>query len=153
MWNLFEKREEFSLSNSHNLNSLAVSEDVNWIVSGHDDGSLKLWNFNTQSVEKNLYKFDSPVLSVGVNKDATLIVSISDKAIKIFNKKTKNYEFSQQEKEYYFSCVALSPNEQWIALGSNIEIKILDLIDYNEVHTLRNITSPVTSISISSSGQ
>ena len=68
-----------SVLSSHTkmVNSLALSSDGVFLVSGSDDCTVKLWDIQTGGVIKTFHGHISCVLSVSISPDCTMIASVS----------------------------------------------------------------------------
>ena len=99
--------------------SIHISPDRKYIISGSDNGLIKLWNIEFQREEWNFQGHTNKVKKVVFNNEGTHVASVSgDGYIKIWNIKEKREEFST----YYSNLLAyvafLQDKNQILACGA-----------------------------------
>ena len=97
----FENREDFYILNQSGINTLAIDHNVTTIISGSNDGVIKIWDIDSGKELKRLRGHTDRVWSVVISKDDKNIISGSrDKSIKIWNKFTGELEQSLMTNRY-----------------------------------------------------
>ena len=122
-WNLCNRQflgSDLTLyGHSKAVNCIALSPDGQWIASGSEDRSIKLWDQVTGAEICTLHGHSEGVHGVAFNSDGTRIVSGSgDSKVKIWDVRTKKEIATLQGHEKSVSSVAFSPNGQTILSGS-----------------------------------
>jgi WD40 repeat protein len=56
---------------------VGMSRDGRYVISGSADGTVRVWNFETKTQEKIIQAHSSAVLSLGLTKDNTRMVTSS----------------------------------------------------------------------------
>ena len=79
MWNLEEKKEEFTLKgHTKYITHVAISQDGMYLVSGSGDKTIKFWDFKQKKEEFSFTGHTSTVNSVAISQDGRYLVSGSD---------------------------------------------------------------------------
>ena len=149
--------EDTKTLSGHNnsVRSVAITPDRKYIVSGSDDNTIKIWDFNSGKEIKTLSGHNNEVMSVAITPDEKYIVSGSaDKTIKIwdFNSGENVKTLSGHNGSVY--SVAITPDEKYIVSGSaDNTIKIWDFESGKEIKTLFGHNSSVWSIAITPDGK
>ncbi len=69
------------------MNSVAISNDDNYIISGSEDNSIKIWERETSSEIQTLKRHSGYVTCIAFSNDDKYIISGSDdKSIKIWKR-------------------------------------------------------------------
>ena len=153
------------------VNSVAISPDGLTVVTGSDDGMVRLWNISTGSVlftMKNHHlsavgatKFQSPVRTVAFSPDGKTIATGSYPGVALYDARTGT-ELRTYNLTSMTAALAFSPDGQMIAAGSAAkqlaaqhggDIKILDANSGSVLTTIPNITGGVTSVAFSPDGK
>ena len=89
------------------INSIAISPDGKYIVSGSDDKTIKIWDFKTAECLNTLEGHEDSVNSIAISSDGKYIVSGSgDKTIKIWDFKTGECLNTLEEHEYSVNSIS-----------------------------------------------
>jgi WD40 repeat protein len=99
--------------------SVAISPDDRWIVSGHSDATVCVWDFESGVCNKELKGHTKSVYSVAISSDGCWIVSGSkDTTIRIWNLASGVCEKVLKGHAKAVYSVAISPNGLWLVSGS-----------------------------------
>ncbi|MEQ9549824.1 MAG: WD40 repeat domain-containing protein [Coleofasciculus sp. G3-WIS-01] len=75
--------------------ALEIVPDTNWLISGSDDRTLKIWDFQTGKELKIFTGHTAAIRSVAATSDGRLIISGSkDTTLKVWNLKTEEEVFT-----------------------------------------------------------
>jgi WD40 repeat protein len=99
------------------INSIVMTSDQAYAVSGSNDGTIRLWNLKSKCQEKILAKHSMPINSIAISADNKYIISGSDdKTVKLWNlqEKTQNASFIHKES---VTSVAISEDSKFIVSG------------------------------------
>ena len=99
------------------LRSVAFSSDGKYLVSGGDDGTVRVWDVSEAKEVRRLLH-DQGVTSVAFSSDGRYIVSGSyDKLVRVWSTATGN-EISRMSHDFLINSVAFSPDDQHVVSGS-----------------------------------
>ncbi|KAI8608761.1 hypothetical protein BC830DRAFT_1233804 [Chytriomyces sp. MP71] len=122
------------------VESVAVSPEGKWIVSGSKDGSVKVWDALTAQLQHTLIGHSEPVFSVALSPDGKWIVSGSmDQSIKVWDALNGQLEHTLEGHYYSVSSVCVSPDGKWIVsmdVGGYKMIQLLMTLDKCEEGSL-----------------
>lgn len=152
-------RRTFS-AHSGGVNALAISRDRNILVTGGEDGTVKLWNFaaGLDSGEfpllHTLKGHDNAVLSVAITPDSQKVASGSwDSTIKIWDVNTGELLQTLSGHSQMVSALAISPDGRILASGSkDSTVKLWNLETGELIQTLKGHSLAILSIAMSSDG-
>ncbi|KZC03862.1 Periodic tryptophan protein 2 like protein [Dufourea novaeangliae] len=104
---------------SNNMNSLAYSPDGQYIVTGGDDGKVKLWNTINGFCSVTFHEHTSTVRSVLFSHNRKFIVSASlDGTVRAYDlARYRNFRTLTSPRPVQFSCVALDSSDEFLAAG------------------------------------
>ena len=161
LWSLETGGLRRSLSaHSGGVNALTVSKDGQMLVTGGEDGTVKLWNFaaGLDSGEfpllHTLKGHSNAVLSVAITPNSQTIASGSwDSTIKIWDVNTGELRQTLAGHSQMVSALAISPDGQILASGSkDSTVKLWDMATGQLIQTLKGHSLAVLSIAISADG-
>jgi WD40 repeat protein len=130
--------------------SLAIAPDDSFILSGHKDGTVKLWASNDKP-EKVFDLHDDTVLQIKMIKNDQILTLGKDETIKLFDirKDQPIYTINQNKiPQYCESAIAVSPDKKYFAVGSTKgTIYIVKLNDGTVADTIENKSrNPILSV-------
>ena len=137
------------------VDSVAISQDGKYIVSGSGDNTIKIWDRSSGKLLKTLKGHKSYVHSVAISQDGKYIVSGSgDNTIKIWDRSSgKLLKTLKGHKDSVWS-VAISQDGKYIVSGSEDKtIKIWDRSSGKLLKTLKGHKDSVWSVAISQDGK
>jgi WD40 repeat protein len=134
------------------VNSVFVSSDNRYILSGSYDKTIKLWDLETGDLKYTLKGHSNWVNSVFVSRDNRHIVSGSkDRTIRVWELETGELKYTQAEHSGFINSVFVSSDNRYIVSGSEDKtIKVWDLETGNLKNTLQGHLNPVNSVFVSS---
>ena len=152
-------RRTFS-AHSGGVNALTMSQNRNILVTGGEDGIVKLWNFaaGLNSGEfpllHTLKGHDNAVLSVAITPDSQKVASGSwDSTIKIWDVNTGELLQTLSGHSQMVSALAISPDGRILASGSkDSTVKLWNLETGELIQTLEGHSLAILSIAMSLDG-
>ena len=134
---------------------LAIGPDVQTLVSGGDDNTIKVWNLQTGQLLRTLTGHANQVYGVAINPDGQTLVSGSlDQTIKVWNLQTGQLLRTLTGHANQVRCVAITPDGQTLLSGSaDNTIKVWNLQTGQLLRTLSGHTSYIWSVAITPDGQ
>ena len=135
--------------------SVAITPDGQYIVSGSDDKTIKIWDINTGECLKILEGHTDSVRSVAIIPDGQSIVSSGgDSTIKIWDISTGECLKTLEGHTEFVRTVAITPDGQSIVSGGDDAIINIWNINTGEcLKTLEGHTGWVWSVAITPDGQ
>ena len=133
------------------VNSVVVSPDNKFIISGSSDNSIKVWNILDLKEEFTLLGHTGHVKSVCSSSDGRFIISGSeDKTIKIWNVQEQRAEFTLIGHSDSVNSVAVSVDNKFIVSGSSDNtVRIWNMQGRREECILIGHTERVSSVAVS----
>ena len=156
MWNLQQKREEFTLKGHTDVvTCVAITQDGKYLASTSRDQTIKLWNLEEKREEFTLKGHNDSVYSVALSQNGKYLVSASrDQTIKVWNLEKKKEELALKEMSDVGSAVGITLDGKYLISGLNdTTIKVWNLEENKEELTLTDKTSYVRSATISQDGK
>ena len=134
------------------VNSIAISPDGKYIVSGGSDNTIKIWNIKTGESLKTLAGHSNSLYSIVITPDGKYIVSRSKyNTIKIWDFKTGK---CLNTLEGLNLITIISSDGKYIVSGSwDNTVKIWDIKTGMCLNILEGLSSSISSVSISSNGK
>lgn len=135
--------------------AVAISADGKRIVSGGQDGTVKVWDAATGRAEQTLMGHSRAVFGVAISADGRHIVSGShDHTIKVWNADTGEEEGTLVGHTGAVLGVAISNDGRRIVSGgTDWTVRLWDATTGHEVRTLTGQTTAVLAVAISGDGQ
>ena len=144
-----------NVGHSGDILSVAFSRDGKYIVSGGQDKTIKLWEFQSGLKIKTFIGHTDRVTSVAFSPDGKQIISGSyDGDIKLWDSQSGQEIKTLKGYHWHVTSVAFSPDgKQIISGGYNNLIKLWDSQSGEEIRTLKGHTDDVNSIAFSPDGK
>lgn len=138
-------------AHSHWVLSVAISPDLNTLVSSSADQTIKLWNLKTGQVIHTLTNHKSWVNVVTISPDGQTIISGSaDQTIKLWELNTGKLIRTLKGHSGSVCSLAVSPDGQTLVSGSTDKtIKLWDLSTGKLLRTLKDHLDWVQAVAIS----
>jgi WD40 repeat protein len=139
----------------HWVYCVAFSPDGQYIVSGSEDKTVRLWNLQGNPVGQPFQGHDDAVLSVAFSPDGQYIVSGSeDKTVRLWNLQGHLIRQLFQGYEDFITSVAFSPDGQYIVSGSNYgTLRLWDIEGNPHRQSFQGHEYFITSVAFSPDGQ
>lgn len=140
---------------SNNMNCLAYSPDGSFIVTGGDDGKVKLWNTLSGFCTVTFSEHTAAISTVQFSHNRTFIISASlDGVVRAFDlKRYRNFQKFVSPRPVQFSCVSLDSSDQYVAAGGQdfFDIYLWYVKTGKLLEVLSGHEGPVSSLSFSPS--
>lgn len=141
--------------------SISLSQDHKYLVTGGEDGLVKVWDLATglQSATlplvQTIQAHNNPVLVVKLSPDGKMIASGSwDKTIKLWNLQTGQLLKTFIGHEQLVGAIAFSPDGKILASGSkDSSVKLWNVETGELIRTLKGHELSVLSLAISPDGE
>jgi WD40 repeat protein len=146
---------ETLLGHSNWINSLVITPDGRYLVSGSFDGSLKIWDLESGRLVKTLHNHASSVNAIGITRDGKHAVSVSDdRTLKVWELETGQLSKSWQSHIDCVRAVAVTPDGRKVISGSDDRtLKVWDLETSEELLVLQGHISWVRAVAITPDGR
>ena len=130
--------------------SVAVTSDNKYILSGSDDGTIRIWNLIEKRQAGVLEGHWSKVTTVAITTDYKYIISgSSDRSIIVWNFINKRQEFPLQGHLEGVTSVAVTSDNKYIISGSEDKtIRIWNFLEKSQETVLQEHLDWVTSVSV-----
>lgn len=135
--------------------TLSITPNVNYIISGSTNRTIKVWNLKTKKLCFVLKGHQQKVTSLTVKPDDKYLISGSDdKTIKIWNLDTRKECFTLKGHKDSINTLSVTPDGKYVVSGSKDKtIKIWDLEQREEIFTFAGHTDSVNRIQVTSNGK
>lgn len=147
---------DLSSGHSEPVRCMAISPDGQFLVSGSDDRTIKVWNLKEEEELYTLVGHSASVTSVAISPDGeTLASGSSDKTIRLWNLKTRQEIKSIAEHSKSITCVAFHPKKNSVLFSgsSDATVKLWNLETYKVTHTYAKHSNGVTCLAIHPNGK
>jgi WD40 repeat protein len=139
------------------VNSVAVSPDGMWAVSGSDDKTVKIWDLETGACRATLNGHTEEVNSVAIMPDGRRILSVSDDGfIRVWDAADGKAVASWKASEGLVCSVAAAPDGRRIVTSEaapGTPVKIWDVASQRCLSTMRGHTEAVACLAVSYDGE
>ncbi|MFC1717359.1 NB-ARC domain-containing protein, partial [Candidatus Poribacteria bacterium] len=137
------------------INSVAVTPDGKFAISGSSDNTLKVWDLDTGAEVRTLQGHTDWVMSVTVTPDGKFAISgSSDKTLKVWDLDTGAEVRTLQGHTNTVWSVTVTPDGKFAISGSSDKtLKVWDLDTGAEVRTLQGHTNTVWSVTVTPDGK
>ena len=140
-WDFNNKKMNREVICNSECHSLEISPDDNFFLSGHLDGTVKLFGIKDKS-EKLFNLHNDKVLDVKLIKNDLFLTLGKDKQIKLFDLRNEKVIYTIDENkisENYQSSITISPDKKYFACGTDKGmIYIININDGNIDYSINN---------------
>jgi WD40 repeat protein len=127
--------------------SVAVTPDGKQVISGSQDGTLKIWNLNTGKLVRTITAHDGSINAISTTPDGLQVISGSDdKTLKIWNLNTGNLEHTIPAHNRSVNAVSITPDGLVISGSDDKTLKVWNLKTGKVLHTLVGHRATVTAV-------
>ena len=144
----------FSQDEENSIKSVAITPNGQTIVTGDNDGRIKVWNGLSGQLEKTFATEEDGIKTVVISSDGDTIVSGGeDSRIKIWNRRSGQLERTLEGHQEDINSIALSSNGNTIVSASNDRtIKIWNRSTGRLEQTLEGHEESVKAVAVSADG-
>ena len=143
------------IGHSSRINSVAISPDGKYALTGSDDNTAKYWDLQTGNEFKTLNGHFNDIYSVAISSDGKYALTGSgDFTARYWDLQTGNELKKLRGHSYSVSSVAISPDGKYALTGAGDNTaRYWDLQTGNEIKQLRGHSSDLYAVFISSDGK
>ncbi len=137
------------------VNAVALSADGRTVVSGSDDGTVKVWEAETGRLRRSLEGHTKPVNAVALSADGRTVVSGSDDGtVKVWEAETGRLRRSLEGHTKPVNAVALSADGRTVVSGSRDNtVKVWEAETGRLLRSLEGHTDDVNAVAVSADGR
>jgi WD40 repeat protein/serine/threonine protein kinase len=137
------------------VNSVALSADRRWALSGSEDNTVRLWEMNSGKCLRSFDEHTTWVLSVALSVDGNWALSGSnDNTLRLWELRSGKCLRILKGHTLGVNSVALSADGRWALSGSNDKtIRLWELSNGECLRILKGHTSYVRSVALSGDGR
>jgi len=152
IWNLATGLQTHLLEAECKFLCVSISGDDELVVSGDDQGLIRVWSLESQKVISVLEGHTGWVLSVAISSSKEFIVSGSaDRTVRVWNLNSGEHIKKLEGHMDYTYCVAISSNDKFIVSGGfDNTVRVWDLSSGEQTKVFYNHSFFVYSVVISS---
>ncbi|KAG1659418.1 Periodic tryptophan protein 2 [Nymphon striatum] len=137
----------------NNMNCVTYSPDGQFIVTGGDDGKVKLWNTDTGFCFATFNEHKASVSSVCFTQSGKVILSASlDGTVRAYDiKKYRNFKTFSSFPPSQFSCLAVDSSGTFVCAASSDTFKVFvwSMVNGSLLEVLTGHEAPISGISFS----
>ncbi|MEV7738866.1 NB-ARC domain-containing protein [Streptomyces sp. NPDC088921] len=136
------------------VHAVAISPDGTWLVTGDNNGAVRIWDAVTGQITATFTGHTDPVYAVAISPDGTwLAAGDSYGAVQIWDAATGQITATLTGHVGRVYAVAISPDGTWLATGDSYgAVQIWDAATGQITATLTGHGSGVNAVAISSDG-
>lgn len=136
------------------VQSLDIPDDGETLITGNQDGKIRLWNLTTGQVQYTLEGHDQTITTLAVSGDGIILASASeDKTIKIWNLQTRKVLHTFTGDNILIKSLAISSDRQTLVGGGEGTTIFLWDISQGKLQETLEVDKGVESITISNDAQ
>ena len=122
-WDFNTNKETRKLNCVSACHSLAIAPDDSFIISGHLDGTVKMWVPNNNKQPEHVFDtlHDDAIFDIKMIKNDTFVTLGKDETFRYYDLRKEQTIFtlnSSQMPQYCESSIAVSPDKKYCAIGS-----------------------------------
>jgi len=138
------------------LNSMVISNDGKFLVSGSADGAIRVWDiFKGECIKTFQGRKNNAVMSVSLSSDSHFIISgHSDGSINLWDASGGNFVRTFKEHTKFVRGISLSRDGRWLLSGSDDRTaKLWDINSASSIRTFTGFDEDVLRVDFSSDNQ
>jgi WD40 repeat protein len=140
---------------SDSVYAVAVTPDGKYVISGSDDSTLKVWNWQAGQEVRTLAGHSDCVLAVAITPDGKYVISASmDKIIKVWNWQTGEEVRTLTSHNHWVFALAVTPDGKYLISGSTDKtIKVWNIETGEILYTLKGHWREVRAVAVTPDGK
>ncbi len=143
------------VGHSDSVNAVALSADGKYLISGSDDKTLKVWNWQTGEELRTLNGHSSSVKALALTPDGKYVISGSgDRTLKVWNWQTGEELRTLNGHSSSVNAIALTPDGKYVISGSwDNTLKVWNWQTGEELRTLNGHSFSVEALALTPDGK
>ncbi|MER7701587.1 NB-ARC domain-containing protein [Kitasatospora sp. NPDC097605] len=136
------------------VNAVAISPDGTWLITGSNDGTVRIWDRATSTQTATLTGHTGWVHAVAISPDGAWLTTTGiDLVVRIWDRATGTQTATLTGHTRGVRAVAISPDGTWLTTGGEDEtVRIWDRATGTQTATLTGHTRGVRAVAISPDG-
>lgn len=137
------------------VDAMALHPDAMFLVTGHDDGVVRLWDLSAQQRQYTLRHHQKPISAAAFNSDGSkLAIASEDKTITLWDTKTGKLLGQLQGHTDRIPALAWHPSGQWlVSVGWDTTARVWDTAALQPAILLNTHGGQVTALAFSADGK
>lgn len=151
VYDLLKLQEKLTfIGHTEEVNALAISASEDYIISGSEDKTIRIWNFSEKREQKTYYGHSNYVSTISlIENDFYLLSGSNDDTVKLWDLTKGEVTNTLKGHKKMVTCMAFSRSNNVFVTGSNDSTLIIWNLQTFQINTLlQGHTNEVTCIGI-----
>ncbi|BAY30193.1 WD repeat protein [Nostoc carneum NIES-2107] len=143
------------VGHSSSVKALALTPDGKYVISGSDDNTVKVWNWQIGEELRTLNGHSNSVNAIALTPDGKYVISGSDdNTLKVWNWQTGEELRTLNGHSSYVKALALTPDGKYVISGSDDDtLKVWNWQTGEELRTLNGHSDWVNALALTPDGK
>jgi WD40 repeat protein len=149
-------------AHSQAVSAIAITNNGQTIVSGSDDGTIKVWNLRTGTLMRTLRGHSDSIVSLAISPNGQTLATASglnDQSVKLWDLRTGRLIRTIKQPDWFVKSVAFSPDSKTLALGiwntaaSKPEVEVLNIKTGKSIYSFQGSSQSNLTVAFSPDGK